>query len=161
MMQHKTLSLLKEIKQLGGHLWREEDYLRYQFPQGRLTSDLLDKIKQHKSEIINIMQIIEQKKQNQSKQETGTNKSTLRGYSVLGKHEKNKLMQLKNQIIKAKICSFDYESNSDPDDKTQDPQDTDVVGVSVSYRIGEAFYYRWVILVINLIGIASGYFLTF
>src|SRR5690606_32007854 len=47
---------------------------------------------------------------------------------------------LKDQIIKAGICSLDYESNSDPDDKTQDPQDTEIVGASVSYQIGQAIY---------------------
>lgn len=63
-MQAETLSLLKEIKQTGGRLWRDGDRLRYRFPKGCLTPKLLKQMKQHKADIIDIMKIVEQKKQN-------------------------------------------------------------------------------------------------
>lgn len=60
------------------------------------------------------------------------------GYTALGKHEVDKLMWLKDQIIQAGICSFDYETDGDPDDDTTDPQDHKMVTVSVAYKIGMA-----------------------
>lgn len=63
-----------------------------------------------------------------------------KGYSAIGKNDVAKLMILKEQIIKAGICAFDYESDGDPDDEAQDPQDHKLVGVSFAYQIGQAFY---------------------
>lgn len=63
-----------------------------------------------------------------------------KGYTAIGKNDLPKLMKLKEDIIKYGIASYDYESNGDPDDETQDPQDHELVGVSFSYQIGQAFY---------------------
>jgi len=62
------------------------------------------------------------------------------GYIALGKHDVDKLMWLKAEIIKAQICSLDYETDGDPDDETTDPQDHELVGASVAYKIGMAVY---------------------
>lgn len=63
-----------------------------------------------------------------------------KGYTALVKHDVPMLMKLKKDIIEHKIASFDYETNGDPDDETQDPQDHEIVGVSFAYQIGQAFY---------------------
>lgn len=62
------------------------------------------------------------------------------GYHAIGKNDLPKLMKLKKDLIDLKIASFDYETNGDPEDDTQDPQDHRIVGVSFSCRIGQAFY---------------------
>ncbi len=65
------------------------------------------------------------------------------GYSSLGKHDVQKLFWLKEEIIKAGIFSFDYETKGDTSedsDTSQDPQDSQIVGVSVAYKIGMAVY---------------------
>ena len=62
------------------------------------------------------------------------------GYTALGKHDLPKLLKLKADIQNAKILSFDYETDGDPEDDTTDPQDHTVVGVSVAFQIGQAIY---------------------
>lgn len=62
------------------------------------------------------------------------------GYIALGKNDKEALMWLKAEIIKAQIMAFDYETNGDPDDDTTDPQDHMLVGVSCTYRLRFAVY---------------------
>ena len=62
------------------------------------------------------------------------------GYSALGKNDVDKLMWLKDQIIKTGKCAFDYETDGDVDDETIDPQDHKVVGVSIAYKKGMAVY---------------------
>lgn len=62
-----------------------------------------------------------------------------KGYHCIGKNELPKLMKLKDEIIKAGICAFDYETDGDPDDDTQDPQDHKLTMVSFAYKIGQAF----------------------
>jgi len=61
------------------------------------------------------------------------------GYHALGRHDVDKLMKLKEKIIETGICAFDYESDGDPDDEAQDPQDHKLVSVSFAYQIGQAF----------------------
>jgi len=61
------------------------------------------------------------------------------GYHALGKNDVSRLMKLKEEIIKAGVCAFDYESDGDPDDEAQDPQDHKLVSVSLAYQIGQAF----------------------
>jgi DNA polymerase I-like protein with 3'-5' exonuclease and polymerase domains len=61
------------------------------------------------------------------------------GYTLISRNEPKKLEQLKENIIKAKICAFDYETTGDPDDETQDPQDHRITMVSFSYKVGQAF----------------------
>jgi len=63
-----------------------------------------------------------------------------KGYHAIGKNEVERLLKFKEEIIKAGICAFDYESDGDPDDEVQDPQDHELVGVSFAYQIGQAFY---------------------
>lgn len=131
-------AILTEIKAVGGQLWLTEDNkLRYT-PQKAFTPDLLTRMKAHKSEIIHLLRehVPQQKK---SVHVSFLPSTKVAGYSVINSQDKAKLMQLKERILQAGICSLDYESNSDPD-QTQDPQDTEVVGASVAYRIGEAFY---------------------
>jgi DNA polymerase I-like protein with 3'-5' exonuclease and polymerase domains len=62
-----------------------------------------------------------------------------RGYHAVGKNDMDKLEAIKQDIIAAGICAFDYETNGDPDDNTQDPQDHELVMVSVACNIGQAF----------------------
>lgn len=63
-----------------------------------------------------------------------------KGYHAIGKNDLAMLMALKQNIIQAGLTAFDYETNGDPDDKTQDTQDHEVVGVSFSFQVGQAFY---------------------
>jgi DNA polymerase I len=63
-----------------------------------------------------------------------------KGYTAIGKNDLGKLMKLKEDIIKYGITAFDYETDGDPDDETQDPQDHSLVGVSFAYQVGQAFY---------------------
>lgn len=63
-----------------------------------------------------------------------------KGYTAIGKNDVPKLMKLKQAIIEKKIASYDYETDGDPDDEAQDPQDHQIVGVSFAYEIGQAFY---------------------
>lgn len=63
-----------------------------------------------------------------------------KGYTAIGKNDLPKLMALKAAIIKNGIAGFDYETNGDTEDDYQDPQDHELVGVSFSYQIGQAFY---------------------
>lgn len=63
-----------------------------------------------------------------------------KGYHAIGKNDSFKLLQLKEEIITRGICAFDYETNGDQDDETQDQQDHEVVGVSFAYEVGQAFY---------------------
>jgi DNA polymerase I-like protein with 3'-5' exonuclease and polymerase domains len=62
------------------------------------------------------------------------------GYHAIGKNDKERLLALKDRIIEAGITAFDYETDGDPEDDTQDPQDHTLVGVSFACRIGQAFY---------------------
>lgn len=119
------MTLINEINQLDGQLWLDGGRLKYRFPSNVVSKTLLDKLRQHKQQITEYLQ---------------QKYKIPMGYSVLPNTEVEKLFWLKDQIIKAGICSLDYESNSDPDDKTQDPQDTEIVGASVSYQIGQAVY---------------------
>jgi DNA polymerase I-like protein with 3'-5' exonuclease and polymerase domains len=64
-----------------------------------------------------------------------------RGYHAVGKNDLPKLRTIAQEIRKKKIISFDYETNGDPEDDTQDPQDHEIVGVSVAWEIGQAFYF--------------------
>lgn len=62
------------------------------------------------------------------------------GYTVIDSTQVDTLLALKEYIIEKGVMAFDYESNSDPDDERQDPQDTQVVGVSVCCETGSAVY---------------------
>lgn len=62
------------------------------------------------------------------------------GYHAIGKNDIAKLMALKAKIEVKLETAFDYETNGDPDDDTQDPQDHTIVGVSFACEIGQAFY---------------------
>lgn len=62
------------------------------------------------------------------------------GYYVIGSNERDKLESIRQAILAAGILSFDYETNTDPDDESQDPQDSEVVGVSLAWEIGHAVY---------------------
>lgn len=61
------------------------------------------------------------------------------GYSVLNKHDVDKLELLKQKLLTTGVCSYDYETDGDPDEP-KDPQDHKLVGVSFSYEVGKAFY---------------------
>lgn len=63
-----------------------------------------------------------------------------KGYTAIGKNDLPKLLKLKQNLIDARLASFDYETDGDPDDETQDPQDHNIVGVSFAYEVGQAFY---------------------
>jgi DNA polymerase-1 len=63
-----------------------------------------------------------------------------KGYHPIGKNDVAQLMELKDKLINAKIASYDYETDGDPDDDTQDPQDHKLVGVSFACELGQAFY---------------------
>jgi DNA polymerase I-like protein with 3'-5' exonuclease and polymerase domains len=58
------------------------------------------------------------------------------GYMVIGKNDKEALMWCKAEIIKAQVMAFDYETTGDPDDDTTDPQDHEIVAVSLTWKIG-------------------------
>ena len=64
------------------------------------------------------------------------------GYYAIGKNDVDLLMAVKAEIEKARICSLDYEAKGDSEDEdnTNDPQDNQMVGASVCYKIGLAFY---------------------
>jgi hypothetical protein len=61
------------------------------------------------------------------------------GYHIIGKHEVDKLMKLKEKIIERRICAVDYETDSDIDDDTIDTQDHNLTMVSVACEVGQAF----------------------
>lgn len=62
-----------------------------------------------------------------------------KGYTAISKNEPEKLEAVKQAIIAKGICAFDYETNGDPDDDTQDPQDHVITMVSFAYEVGQAF----------------------
>lgn len=146
-MMH-VVTLLKEVKQRKGRLWLDGNKLKYRFPAGGLTPDLLAELKAYKEDIIRFMHQVEEQRKRYGRY-VGTTGGVVptvspspipKGYSVLPSSDAETLFKLKDYIIEKGILSFDYESNSDPDDDSQDPQDTQVVGVSVCCDIGSAVY---------------------
>jgi DNA polymerase I-like protein with 3'-5' exonuclease and polymerase domains len=63
-----------------------------------------------------------------------------KGYHAIGKNDMGMLLKLKEDIKRLGVTAYDYETNGDPEDDTQDPQDHEIVGVSFSCQIGQAFY---------------------
>ena len=48
----KTVEFLSDLNHLGVTIWMEGDKLRYRSPQGVMTPDLLEQLKEHKEELI-------------------------------------------------------------------------------------------------------------
>lgn len=61
------------------------------------------------------------------------------GYHIISRNEPEKLELLRQHIIKGGICALDYETDGDPDDEAQDPQDHHLTMVSFAYKVGQAF----------------------
>jgi len=47
----KTVEFLSDLNHLGVTIWMEGDKLRYRSPQGVMTPDLLEQLKEHKEEL--------------------------------------------------------------------------------------------------------------
>ena len=71
---------------------------------------------------------------------TAPQQTTNKGYYAVGSNQSSVLQEIKEKIIQAGVVAFDYESNSDPNLDNQDPQDTQVVGVSLSWELGHGVY---------------------
>ncbi len=51
----KTVKFLSHLNHLGVKIWVENDKLRYRSPQGIMTPDLLEQLKEHKEELIALL----------------------------------------------------------------------------------------------------------
>ena len=51
----KTVEFLAHLNGLGINIWVENDKLRYRSPQGVMTTELLEQLKEHKAELITFL----------------------------------------------------------------------------------------------------------